>query len=205
MPKQTMHRDSRSPPNRAPAQSDPSASRRAETIVPAAGFRTFPQRSQTDARTAPVSIPGQNHTRKSSPSAAPGTPDRSLPRRRFGQGRQRSPRRPMRRSPPPRGGGAPQKKRGRSAAIPRRTPAPPPGPKLRPRPTAPPRPPTPPPPRRGGKGPLKKQNRTIRNYRSASCSRRTNSRTACREKSSPCEVRICPVVGCSSICFSPLS
>lgn len=53
MPKQTMHRDSRSPPNRAPAQSDPSASRRAETIVPAAGFRTFPQRPQTDARTAP--------------------------------------------------------------------------------------------------------------------------------------------------------
>ena len=38
---------------------------------PAAGFRTFPQRPQTDARTAPVSIPGQNHTRKSSPSAAP--------------------------------------------------------------------------------------------------------------------------------------
>lgn len=158
MPKQTMHRDSRSPPNRAPAQSDPSASRRAETIVPAAGFRTFPQRPQTDARTAPVSIPGQNHTRKSSPSAGPGTPDRT------------------------------------SAA-----------PKIRPRPTALAPATNATAASREGKRPLKKQNRTIRNYRSASRSRRTNSRTACREKSSPCEVRICPVVGCSSICFSPLS
>ncbi len=80
----------------APAQSDPSAPRRAETIVPAAGFRTFPQRPQTGARTAPVSMPGQNHARKPSPSAAPGTPDR-LPRRRFGQGRQRHPGKPIRR------------------------------------------------------------------------------------------------------------
>lgn len=80
----------------ASTQSDPSASRRVETVVPAAGFRTFPQRPQTGARTAPVSMPGQNHARKPSPSAAPGTPDR-LPRRRLGQGRQRHPGKPMRR------------------------------------------------------------------------------------------------------------
>lgn len=81
----------------APAQSDPSASRRAETVVPAAGFRTFPQRPQTGARTAPVSMPGQNHTRKSSPSAAPGTPDRCSAAPRIRPGRQHRPGKPMRR------------------------------------------------------------------------------------------------------------
>ena len=81
----------------APAQSDPSAPRRAETIVFAAGFRTFPQRPQTGARRAPVSMPGQNHARKPSPSAAPGTPDRCSAAPRIRPGRQRRPEKPIRR------------------------------------------------------------------------------------------------------------